>query len=231
MARPGPYYYWYHWHRCSGLCGYLEWWPVFVKTIYYKPGNSVATGSCSIFETAKYKVRIAFLTILSAALLAACNPVKQVLKNQDQFEKIGNLWAEKNPCANDSTIIYTLGETDTIWPGVLPPIYDTIFLNGGDANEPCANLVKKAFKTGYEKAKTQFLKQPVIFKTVDTIKVYVRDTRTDNAVTFNNVELQQQLADCQVLRSKDLGRLWLAWGVAGIAILLLLLCVYLLLKK
>lgn len=176
-------------------------------------------------------MRVALLIILFSSIFCGCNPMKQVLKNQDQFEKIGHLWAAKNPCINDSTIIYTPGETDTIWPGMPPPIFDTIYLNGGNENESCANREEVAFKTGFEKAKSQFLKQPIIFKTVDTIKVYVRDTRTEDAVAFNNAELRNQLADCQLLRSKLVGRLWMAWCVAGIAILLLLLCVYLLLKK
>lgn len=175
-------------------------------------------------------MRIALLIILSAFLLYGCNPVKKVLKNQQQFEQIGHAWAQKNPCANDSSIIYTPGVSDTIWPNI-PPVYDTIYINDGTLSKPCVDRVSQAYLDGYSKAKTQYLKQPVFIKTVDTLKIYVRDGRTEQAIAFNYAELQKQLSDCQLSQSKQSGRLWLPWIVAGIAILLLILSIYFLIKK
>jgi len=58
----------------------------------------------------KYGMAILFI-ILSSFILIGCNPVKRVLKNQEQFEKIGNVWALKNPCINDTVVNFIKGDT------------------------------------------------------------------------------------------------------------------------
>jgi len=51
--------------------------------------------------------------LIFVVVFTGCNPVKKVLKNKDQFEKIGLVWAQEHPCANDSINIFLPGDTIT----------------------------------------------------------------------------------------------------------------------
>jgi hypothetical protein len=70
-----------------------------------------------------YTLLLAYVLILLAILLLACNPVKQVLKDKKKFEQVAEVVIESGYCANDTTIITksdttivhdTTYETDTV---------------------------------------------------------------------------------------------------------------------
>jgi hypothetical protein len=72
------------------------------------------------------KARISFLLIL----LVGCNPVKQVLKNQEMLEEVAKVVVKGGWCANDTTFVVksdTLVEVDTLVR--IDTLTDTYVLN------------------------------------------------------------------------------------------------------
>jgi hypothetical protein len=72
------------------------------------------------------KTKISFLLIL----LVGCNPVKQVLKNQEMLEEVAKVVVKGGWCANDTTFITksdTLVEVDTLVR--IDTLTDTYVLN------------------------------------------------------------------------------------------------------
>lgn len=156
-------------------------------------------------------------------ILFGCNPAKQVLKNKEQFEKIGKKWAEENPCVGDSTITYIPGQTDSIYYPV-EIIRDSIHTEIDTITGDCSADIKKAYSKGYDKAISQFKQVKIPLPRVDTLKITVPDKRAENI-------LREQVGTLtvQALTWKKAAqiRLWIAIGLG----LLLILLVILLIKK
>lgn len=139
--------------------------------------------------------------LLLITLLLSCNPVKQVLKDKERFDKLTQIVIESGACAND-TIIQT--KSDTLIT------YDTIV----ETNE----VLNTLYKT--DTLKIPFTKK--ITKTItirDTIQKVVVDNARINAL---ETKLAVQTQKTEEYKAKALSRLkWLIWLIIAILIKLL----------
>lgn len=134
-----------------------------------------------------------------AIVLAGCNPVHRIQRNQQQFEAIGRAWVAQHPRPADTvrlTTTTTLLHTDTVTtqvPVVLPGSTDTLWVR----------------------------QQVVHHHYRDSVKLLVQDnTRADAAEKTAQAALNDAAryeATAQLLKKQ------LLWAVALAALLLLLL--------
>jgi hypothetical protein len=139
--------------------------------------------------------------LLLITLLLSCNPVKQVLKDKERFDKLTQIVIESGACSND-TIIQT--KSDTLIT------YDTLY----EKTEVLNTLYK-----------TDTLKVPVtkkITKTItirDTIQKVVVDNARINAL---EAKLAVQTQKTEEYKAKASSRLkWLIWLIIAILIRIL----------
>lgn len=103
------------------------------------------------------------ITILSAIIIfSSCNPAKQLLKAQAQFDSVGVAWAKKNPCVNDSSV--QSNTADTILKYLVST--DTAIHTDTVTNVKTITLTKTVTAS------------QMIY---DTVKIAVADKRTEDA--------------------------------------------------
>ena len=138
---------------------------------------------------------IAILIMLSVILftMGGCNAARQIEKSEQNvithpqsLRKVGLIWQELNPCANDSTIQFIPGKTDSVYLHDIisqkelvidSTALDSILLNNSSV---CNEKIKAAFDLGLETATNGFNKMKIPVKRPDTAKYIVLDKRAWN---------------------------------------------------
>lgn len=113
------------------------------------------------------------------------------MNNQEQFNKIGEAWAQQNPCANDTTIIVKPGRVDTLKltapqvdiTSAADSIAQALAIKYEQRLEECDNQVKDAYTSGYKASSAYWSSIKIPVKRPDTINHYVRDTRNEIVLT------------------------------------------------
>lgn len=157
---------------------------------------------------------IAALALWIAAWCTACNPAKKVLKNKDQFEQVGEAWAQQHPCNNDTTIVTA---RDSV---VEFSDYEMDVVRGDNArdtaivristNQPCDPVY-------YTRTKT--------ISYFDTIKISTRDARVEDVLRQVNNRTRDSLNAAIILsnkyRAQSKSRGWMLVSIASMCIVLL----------
>lgn len=160
----------------------------------------------------RLKYCIFLLTIAGAF---SCNPVNKILKNKEQFDKVGREWLKQNPCSNDSTVIYLPSKRDSILIQIPVIVKDTtkqreiidsiseVFrqkYKNPSSFYNCKKEISEAYKIGYDKASEEYksklsnikIPKPVI----DTFKILLKDKQQINLLT-------QDLYNCDSELNKE----------------------------
>lgn len=182
------------------------------------------------------------------SLSTSCNIEKRIEKQQERFDRIGRRWLEKNPCANDSTIIYVPGKRDSI-PIVIPTIIrDTVGLKQyidsigaqlrkkyNEQEKDCNKQIKDAYNIGYENAevvwKDKVSKIKVPLPVIDTIKITLKDKQYINLLQADITKLKAQLSEAQLKGAEKKGKLDKWFLLFVIACMLLSASLYFNIKK
>lgn len=188
----------------------------------------------------------AFL-LITLSLSTSCNIEKRIEKRQETFDRIGRLWLQSHPCANDSTFIYIPGKRDSI------PIEIPIIINDttgfkyyidsigvelrkkyNEQQKDCNNQVKDAYNLGYGKAETiwkeKVSKIKVPLPIIDTIKITLKDKQYINLLQGDIEKLKAQLSQAQITGAEKKGKLDKWFLLFIIACMLLLTSIYFNLK-
>lgn len=179
-------------------------------------------------------------TILFLLIIAGCNPAKQVMKHQAQFEEIGTAWSKIHPCLNDSTTITLPGTIDSV--PIPVPVADTNLLKSARDSiavalakkynrntSECDRQVKEAFNVGYSMANDEWKKKKIAIKQPDTIKTTNRDVRKENLLIAENERSKVQISEIkdQSQKFKDQRN----YAYMGIGILVLVAVIYAFIKS
>lgn len=185
-----------------------------------------------------HKTILCFLACLIA--FASCNPAKQVLKRQEQFDQVGKAWAKKNPCVNDSTTTVLPGRVDSI-PYPVGVIDSSLLKTFADSIkiaiakkfnrnvEDCNGQVNEAFNVGYAKANDEWQRKKYAVKQPDTLKITVPDKRALN-IKIEEIDLLNK----QLIELKDSAQKFKNqrnYAYMGIGILLIIGLVIALIKS
>ena len=187
---------------------------------------------------------LSFVLLLSTlSLSTSCNIERRVRKQQEAFDKIGRMWLETHPCANDSTIIYVPGKKDSI-PVVIPTIIrdttgfkkyiDSIGIvlrqKYNEQEKNCDKQIKDAYNLGYEKAEGIWKKKVSEIKVplpiVDTFKISIKDKQQIKLLEADIVKLKDKLSQAQLSAAEKKGGLDKWFLLFIIACMLLVLSVY-----
>lgn len=114
-----------------------------------------------------------YLPFLFLFLLFACNPVKQVLRDEEKFEEVAQAVILRGYCANDTTIVDIVTDTVTVYNE--PSYVDSLFIQEGlcDFDTVTKRGTRIKFDKGHlfiwdkEKIKTQ-----IVTKRINN---YIRD--------------------------------------------------------
>ena len=190
---------------------------------------------------------VAFLLIM-LSLSTSCNIEKRVQKQQETFDRIGRLWLQSHPCANDSTVIYIPGKKDSI-PIEIPIIINdtTGFKKYIDSigyqlrkkykeeQKDCDNQIKDAYNFGYQKAeniwKDKISKIKVPLPVIDTLKITLKDKQYINILQGDIKKLEYQLSQAQINEAEKKGKLDKWFLLFIIACMCLLTSLYFNFKK
>lgn len=144
---------------------------------------------------------VLFISLLF--FFAGCNPAKKVMQNQKQFEKIGEAWAQKNPCVNDTTIVFRPGRVDTLT--LTAPAFDVNRAADSIAQalankynqklEECNRQVNEAYNAGYMKSSAYWSKIKIPIPAPDTVNNYIRDMRAERILANQIGELQNDVLE------------------------------------
>jgi hypothetical protein len=154
-----------------------------------------------------------FVFLLTIAGAFSCNPVNKILKNKEQFDKVGREWLKQNPCSNDSTVIYLPSKRDSIILNIPMLIKDTsgnsFFIDSinnvlspkyNDKKYNCKKQISESYSIGYNKAmyeckiKLSNIKIPAPI--IDTLKIILKDKQQINLLT-------QDLYNCDSELNKE----------------------------
>lgn len=141
------------------------------------------------------------IAILSILFFTNCNPVKRVIKNREQFEKIGQAWEKEHPCVNDTSTTFLAGKIDSVLVPML--VLDTLLLHKDAAtlaraltekynydNTDCERQVKEAYSTAYKQGAYMARQFKVPVHAPDTIVRTVEDVRRVNVLKAENNTLE-----------------------------------------
>lgn len=133
----------------------------------------------------------------------SCNPAKRVINNYEQFEEVGKKWVEKNPCVNDSTVIFMPGRIDSILVNVptdiekpgnysVRDVLDSIRSAANNLDNIIKPRLENAYKKGYTDAiiKVKTIKIPVNIH--DTIKIVVKDKQYNGVLESELTSIRKQ---------------------------------------
>jgi hypothetical protein len=182
---------------------------------------------------------IIVLLLWIAAWCAGCNPAKRVLKNKDQFEQVGQAWAQANPCNNDTTYI-TAGRDSVVEYGNYERDYGDGVVVREDTNH--GNGVSGAMQLpdetgGLAPCDTVYFTRTKRVTITDTINVLTRDPRMEDAIRKAHNRTRDSLGAAIILMNKyqtlSKTRGWLIAAMGGLFLLLILLAffIYKYLKK
>lgn len=185
---------------------------------------------------------IAIIVVLLwiAAWCAGCNPAKRVLKNKDQFEQVGEAWAQANPCNNDTTFISAgrdsvveFGEYERDY-GVGVVVVDNTN-NGVGVGSPAPQLPDGGGVVA--PCDTVYFTRTKKVTITDTLNVVTRDPRMEDAIRKAHNRTRDSLGAAIILVNKyhalSKTRGWLIAAMGGLFLLLILLAffIYKYLKK
>jgi hypothetical protein len=170
-------------------------------------------------------------------IFASCNPAKQVLRNQSQFETVGQKWLEKNPCVNDSVAIYIPGKRDSkyieIPSGIsgdehisVVDLLDSVRQAADYIDRTCQPRIAEAYRKGYQTAIGRVKTIKIAVPVHDTVRVVVRD-RQFAAILEQNLKVARESINEQektALKARNQRNLW--FFLFLIAILLLVVVSY-----
>lgn len=155
-------------------------------------------------------------------IFASCNPANRVLRNQAQFEKVGQKWLEKNPCVNDSVAIYIPGKRDSVYIQIPASIsgddhlsvidlLDSVREAASHIDRACQPRVSAAYRKGYQTAigRVKTIRVPVPVH--DTIRVVVRDKQFAAVLEQNLKQAKDTLVEAQrgQIKAQAQRNLWL----------------------
>jgi len=180
-------------------------------------------------------IAVAFLLLWIAAWCTACNPAKRVLKNKDQFEQVGEAWAQANPCNNDTTFI-TAGRDSVVEFGeYVRDVVGDNTNNGVGVGSPAPQLPDET--GGIAPCDTVYFTRTKKVTITDTLKVVTRDPRMEDAIRKAHNRTRDSLNTAIILANKyhalSKTRGWLIAAMGGLFLLLILLAffIYKYLKK
>lgn len=180
-------------------------------------------------------IAIGLLLLWIAAWCTACNPAKRVLKNKDQFEQVGEAWAQANPCNNDTTFI-TVGRDSVIEFGEYERDYGVIVgdnTNNGNGmgvgvGSPAPQLPDET--GGIAPCDTVYFTRTKKVRITDTINVVTRDPRMEDAIRKAHNRTRDSLGAAIILMNKyhalSKTRGWLIAAMGGLFLLLILLALF-----
>ena len=180
---------------------------------------------------------IAIIVVLLwiAAWCAGCNPAKRVLKNKDQFEQVGEAWAQQNPCNNDTTFI-TAGRDSVVEYGeYVRDVVGDNTNNGVGVGSPAPQLPD--WSGTVAPCDTVYFTRTKKVTITETLKVVTRDPRMEDAIRKAHNRTRDSLGAAIILVNKyhalSKTRGWLIAAMGGLFLLLILLAffIYKYLKK
>lgn len=122
--------------------------------------------ACPSFSVKEWLKTVGLL-LIAMLFLIACNPAKKVMKNKDDFDKVGEAWSKEHPCVNDTVSYLVPGDTITQYGGyILDTVYQTETVKGD-------TII--IYKTEY---KTRNVTKLVH----DTLVKNIRDTRAEQVL-------------------------------------------------
>lgn len=154
-------------------------------------------------------------------IFASCNPANRVLRNQAQFEKVGQKWLEKNPCVNDSIAIYIPGKRDSIYIEIptgisgdehlsVVDLLDSVRQAADYIDRTCQPRIAEAYRKGYQTAIGRVKKIRIPVPVHDTIRVVVRDKQFA-AILEQNLKVARETINEQekiALKARNRGNFW-----------------------
>lgn len=165
-------------------------------------------------------------------IFASCNPANRVLRNQAQFEKVGQKWLEKNPCVNDSVAIYIPGKRDSVYIEIpsgisgdehlsVIDLLDSVRQAADHIDRTCQPRIAEAYRKGYQTAigRVKTIRVPVPVH--DTIRVVVRD-RQFGAILEQNLKVAKESlveAKSGQIKAQNQRNLWLILFVFAMLVL------------
>lgn len=166
------------------------------------------------------------------------------MKRQEAFNNIGRKWLEKNPCANDSFVVYLPGKTDSIPLEIFIPVLDTEYLNKildsiqdkyKYDSQSCKSAVKSAYVSGYNTAETKWKNKLATIKIpnkkVDTIKIFVADKQKVALLESDIINKNQKIAELNLALSEKKSKSKQWFWLFIVSCLLLIFSLYTKLKK
>lgn len=168
--------------------------------------------------------------IIVIVFFAACNPTKQVMRNQEQFEKIGRAWEKGNPCPPPKTSI-KLGKIDSIKIPVikLVPTLDTSLLRKkldslnktlrekyNEIEKDCSRQVNEAYDVGYQQAMYEAGNIKIPAPIHDTLTY--EDTRRIELAKTDLVKAADEKRDLQIFLANEKAKankwFWIAMSLS-----------------
>lgn len=154
-------------------------------------------------------------------IFASCNPANRVLRNQAQFEKVGQKWLEKNPCVNDSIAIYIPGKRDSIYIEIptgisgdehlsVVDLLDSVRQAADYIDRTCQPRIAEAYRKGYQTAIGRVKTIKIAVPIHDTIRVVVRDKQFA-AILEQNLKVARESIHEQektALKARNRGNFW-----------------------
>lgn len=164
--------------------------------------------------------------VVSTVILFSCNPAKQVIKKQAQFEQVGREWEKKNPCPPPK-LEFKPGKIDSFYMPVikLMPALDSILLQAkldslnmalrlkyNELTKDCSRQVNEAYDVGYKQAIFEAGKIKIPSAIHDTL--FHEDVRRVGLLQGDLVKAAEKERDLQILLAKSESKankwLWIA---------------------
>jgi hypothetical protein len=190
-----------------------------------------------MYSIAYHKNCLAVFLFLFAA---SCNPANKVMKNQEQFDKVGRKWLEANPCVTDSAVIYLPGKRDSI-PFEVPvyikdddysvvALLDSIRRAADYIDNACAPRVLAAYKKGYERGRADVTKQlsqvKIPLPVIDTFRITMKDKQQLRLLQSDLEKARKIMADSNVAIEKYKGSKTKWFLLFLLAVILLIISIH-----
>lgn len=167
-----------------------------------------------------------FLSIL----FTGCNPGKQVMKNQQQYQALINDYLAKHPVRIDTTTELIPGGVDTVYNYIqltdtsgFKALRDSLQNALADKEKDCSREINEAFTAGYKQAIYLQNIKGVVKPRPDTVKIKIYPTDQINALRDLNALQQTQLQQKDSIIKSNSKWLWWFIGSALLNLLFVLL--------
>ena len=151
------------------------------------------------------------LFLLFIIILSSCNPVKQVMKDNDKVREVFEQGLRKEiiSCIKDTpSIVFIPGKIDTIpIKDIVPALDDKILKQKIDSITPiiqsrykdsididCTKQINDAYDAGYRECRSQIDGKTIEKKSPDTIKIKERDRTYENLLKEDLRKANEKLA-------------------------------------